>query len=276
MQKGRMYMNVQHENIIRGYSLMRTGALMGNYIHWHQRTEFLYILQGKHLVTISDRQYVCEPGDFIVIHSGEIHNILSLEEGELYICTFDPNILYGLQPEIRFIQSHISREELKNAGLTEEANKFFQEFAVEKVSMRSGYEMLIQASIIRLYALLVRYFEKDTPADNKSLEKFRQFQKALTYISTNYSENITLQNIAKELNYNPNYVSTLFVTYTGVNFKNYLDTFRIRQAVKLLKSTDFTVADIAANCGYENIRTFNHAFRRITGKSPSDLRKANI
>ncbi len=269
-------MNIQHENIVHGYTLTQTSALMGNYVHWHQRVEFLYILRGKYLVAIGEQQYVCEPGDFIVIHSGEIHNIFSLEKGELYICTFDPTILYGIQSEIRFIRSHISRKELKDAGLTEETEKFFQEFLTEKVSMRSGYEMLIQANIIRLYALLVRHFEKDTPTANKNLEKFRHFQKALEYISENYSENITLRNIAKELSYNPTYVSTLFVAYTGVNFKNYLDTFRIRQAVKLLKSTDLTVADIAASCGYGNIRTFNNVFKRIAGTSPSELRKSNI
>ena len=98
----------------------------------------------------------------------------------------------------------------------------------------------------------------------------------LAYITEHYAENISLADLSATINYNASYISTLFVTYTGVNFKTYLDNFRINLAVELLRSSNQTVADIAAHCGYENIRTFNNTFKRITGTTPSFVRKENI
>ena len=136
--------------------------------------------------------------------------------------------------------------------------------------------MLIQSNIIRLYSLLVRHFERQTPPENQSIARFENFQNVLRYITENFAGNITLAQVAKEINYTPAYVSTLFVTYAGVNFKSYLDSFRINKAVELVKNTDMTVLDIAAGCGYVNVRTFQYAFKRITGQSPSEMRKTNI
>ena len=77
------------------------------------------------------------------------------------------------------------------------------------------------------------------------------------------------------MNYTPTYVSTLFVSCAGVNFKTYLDNFRVKKAADMLCSTQQTITDIASQCGYDNVRTFNNAFRRVTGQSPSQLRKNN-
>ena len=47
----------------------------------------------------------------------------------------------------------------------------------------------------------------------------------------------------------------------------------LMEAVRLLQSSQLPIADISAACGFENIRTFNNVFKRITGTSPSELKK---
>lgn len=269
-------MNIFHETIVHNYTISHLHTRNKDGFHWHQRSELAYILQGECTITVGKEPHLCKPGDLIVVHSGEIHSFVTHVESDIYVCTFDPQLLYRFQPEIQFIKSYISAKDLQDAGIADEIVSLFREIEQEKQTRAACYDMIAQADIIRIYSLLVRHFEKETMPDNKSLAKFAQFQSALQYITENYAENITLTDIANKLNYTPSYVSTLFVTYTGVNFKNYLDSFRIRQAIKLIKDTDMTIADIAASCGYSNIRTFNNAFKRITGASPSDLRKSNI
>ena len=61
----------------------------------------------------------------------------------------------------------------------------------------------------------------------------------------------------------------------GKDFKAYLDTMRINQAAKLLKNTSERITLIAMKCGYDNIRTFNSAFKRITGVTPREYRNGN-
>ena len=82
--------------------------------------------------------------------------------------------------------------------------------------------------------------------------------------------------MAKIINYNPSYVSSLFVSYTVVNFKSYLDSFRINKAVELIKNTNATITDISAQCGYENIRTFNNTFKRVTQMTPTQMRDGQV
>mgnify|MGYP003312618570 CR=1 FL=1 len=137
-------------------------------------------------------------------------------------------------------------------------------------------KIIIVTDILRLYSLLVRNFERERSFDSRSMTKFRHFQNVLSYITEHYNENISLGSIAQTINYHPSYVSTLFVTYTGINFKSYIDNFRIGKAVELLRSTDMTISAIATQCGFDNIRTFNNAFRRVTGTTPSIVRSENI
>lgn len=269
-------MKILHEQIQQNYTITKRQRKNGGHDHWHQRAEFVYILEGQSTIRVGKEEYLCKAGDLSVIHSGEIHSIFSTADCTMYICTFDPSILYSFQSETRFIKNYISADELNAVGVDQEIRRIFDEILQEKEKEMSCYEMVIQSNIIRLYSLLIRYFERDTLPDNKSLIKFQNFQNALQYIEKNYSRNITLVDIAATINYNPSYVSKLFVVYTGVNFKNYLDNFRINQAVKMLKKTDLTILDISARCGYDNIRTFNHVFKRITGNTPTELRKNNI
>ena len=119
------------------------------------------------------------------------------------------------------------------------------------------------------------HFEDDSATDEKTLARRQQFQLALEFIAEHYARSITLADVAEVINYTPSYVSTLFVSCTGVNFKTYLDHFRVKKAADLLCSTRQTVTDIAIQCGYDNVRTFNNVFRRVTGQSPSQLRKNN-
>ena len=269
-------MNIFHELITPSYTIGHLHRRSNDGFHWHQRAEFAYILYGECTITVGKEPHLCTPGDLIVVHSGELHAFVTHVESDIYVCTFDPQLLYRFLPEIKFVQSYISKQALEEAGIAEEIASLFREIEQEKKSQAACCDMIAQADIIRMYSVLVRHFEKEILPDRKILAKFSEFQAVLQYITENYTENITLNGIAHKLNYTPSYVSKLFVTYTGVNFKNYLDSFRIRHAIKLIKNTDLTIADIASNCGYNNIRTFNNAFKRISGTFPSDMRKANI
>ena len=269
-------MKIHHENITRSHTIARIDRFHRGRLHWHQRMEFIYVLEGECAVKIGKETKLCAPGDLAVVHSGEIHSLENTNPCVLYICTFDPCILYHFQPKIQFVQSYLSARQLEEKWVAGEILRIFEEMDREKEAADSCCSMLIQSDIIRLYSLLVRYFERQMPPENQSIARFESFQQVLHYITENYAESITLAQIAKEIGYTPAYVSTLFVAYAGVNFKNYLDSFRMGKAVELVKNTDFTVPDIAASCGYENVRTFQYAFKRITGQTPSEMRKNNI
>lgn len=268
-------MPIKHEKINYSLTVRRSIGPARGIDHWHQRVEFIYVLEGECLIKASKQERLCLPGDLAVFRSGEIHSLLSKSQYVVYIYTFDPAMFSHFLPESRFPRSFISAEEQRAAGLDDEISELFHSIYQEKLDGKPLHEALMRAGILRLYSLLVRHFEDDSPRYEKSLTRLQQFQAALEFIAEHYAEHITLADVAEVINYTPSYVSTLFVTCAGVNFKAYLDNFRIKKAADLLCSTHQTVTDIALQCGYDNVRTFNNAFRRVTGKSPSQLRKSN-
>ncbi len=269
-------MNIFHEIINADYTIAKRNSF-GLVSHWHQRFEFVYIASGEYEFVISKKSYIGRAGDLFAIHSGEIHEFREKDEKSLaVVCTFNPSVLHHLHAELQQVQSHISALELSRAGIQQEVEKIFDEMLTESRGEKKWGNILIQTDIIRLYSLLVRYFEKAASLSRKDVGKFQTFQIALSYIAEHYAESITLKNVAEKINYNPSYVSTLFVTYTGVNFKSYLDNIRINHAIELIRSTGQTFTEISANCGYDSIRTFNHVFKKITGLSPGQLKNIEI
>ena len=270
-------MSIYHENIKKNYSInKRTNVVFDGLDHWHQRTEFVYMVDGECDVKVGNKCYTCKNGDLVVIHSGEVHSFESKDVCTLYIVTFNPSIVYNLQSEVCFLKNYITADELKETGLDIKVNNILEEMLFEKTNGEGWNEVIIQADVIRMYGLLVRCFEKPVHPNDKNITRFKKFQAALLYIAEHFFENITLEDIAREINYNKTYVSTLFITYTGVNYKKYLDRFRINKALELIRDTDLSITDVALKCGYENVRTFNNTFKRIMGLSPTNIRVKQI
>ncbi len=64
----------------------------------------------------------------------------------------------------------------------------------------------------------------------------------------------------------------MFPKFIGISFKKYLSKVRIDKALDLLKDNSANITDIATQCGYNNVRAFNSAFKAETGASPTEIR----
>ena len=98
----------------------------------------------------------------------------------------------------------------------------------------------------------------------------------ILFIENNYQNNITLSDAAKYLGYDYHYVSRFFKKNFNMNFHDFLTTYRLQSAIKLLEETDKPVTRIAFESGFQSIRAFNDCFKKHTGKSPSHFRKGKI
>lgn len=96
---------------------------------------------------------------------------------------------------------------------------------------------------------------------------------AKAYIEDNYSDCITLENIAAHVYLNKNYFSGFFKNKVGLTYREYLRNYRIRQAKRLLVETDMKIYEIAQAVGYSDSAHFIRAFKTVTGKKPDDYAK---
>jgi len=142
---------------------------------------------------------------------------------------------------------------------------------------------------------------KDIVLQNDSIEKFNNFvynlfsqvmtlrdeistehsipiaMQAKRYIDNNYANpDLSLSSVANAICTSPNYLSTVFKEKIGTNFSEYLTEVRIRQAEKLLATTDLSISEIALRVGYQNINYFSMTFKKVTGNSPSKYQRKKV
>lgn len=100
-------------------------------------------------------------------------------------------------------------------------------------------------------------------------------KKALKYLSSNYSREISLDEISSYVNLSPSYFSTLFKQITGKTYKDYLNKVRIEESKLLLLNSNLSIIDIALATGFEDPGYFSKVFKKYTGLSPSKFKKNN-
>ncbi|PID85598.1 MAG: hypothetical protein CSA11_10330 [Chloroflexi bacterium] len=99
-------------------------------------------------------------------------------------------------------------------------------------------------------------------------------QLAITYIQENYQRsNISLQQVADEVNLSQSHLSSQFKSRTGTSYVKYLTAIRMDNAKKLLRTTDKSVASISEMVGYPNTTNFYRHFQKHTGMTPATYRQ---
>lgn len=83
---------------------------------------------------------------------------------------------------------------------------------------------------------------------------------------------LSLWDLAKHIGVTSHYVSQTLNTHVGKNFFELVNGWRIKDALTQLKTTDATILVIAYDVGFNSRSAFYKAFKRETGKTPSDLR----
>lgn len=96
--------------------------------------------------------------------------------------------------------------------------------------------------------------------------------KALNYIHHNYSYDIKVNDVAKYVSIDRTYLYKLFMLYKKISPQQYLITYRVNIACKLLNETDFTVTEIAFSCGFKDAPSFNKHFRKHFNMTPLQYR----
>ncbi|MEB3100571.1 AraC family transcriptional regulator [Ferviditalea candida] len=99
--------------------------------------------------------------------------------------------------------------------------------------------------------------------------------KTIEFIHENYSEDITVNLIASELNVSNSYLSQVFKKELGVTIIHYIITYRIQKAKELISSSDELISNVASKVGYFDVKHFSKTFKKITGHTPMQYKKQN-
>lgn len=104
-------------------------------------------------------------------------------------------------------------------------------------------------------------------------EYYRQLHPVKQYVRSHISEPITLGDIAQQADLSKAHFSRVFHRHTGMRFQDWLLCQRVEYANKLLSANDMTITQVAFAAGFGSISTFERAFKKHEGVTPSEFRR---
>ena len=96
--------------------------------------------------------------------------------------------------------------------------------------------------------------------------------KTLSILEENFTGEVSLSSVAKELHVSEGHLSKLFHREMDIPFSNYINQLRIAKSKELLQNTNMTISEIAFAVGYNHQNYFTRVFKRLSNISPSVFR----
>lgn len=252
-------------------------------VHWHRECELIIIKKGSGIVTVNFHRYQVSSGDIIIALPGSLHSI----EGNDNVTMNYENILFS-KDLLTFPENDLTWDEFLSPFFSGKVpvrtkithgKKLHSELSgiidyLDDICDRRpyGYQLAVKSSILQIIHLLITNppSKEDAVAIDKSKEKIKNI---IRYISTHYSEEITIDEIAMHCHYSSSHFMKFFKTHTGMSFVTYLNDYRVTEARTLLTNTTDSILDISLQCGFTNLSNFNRIFKRKYGISPRQMRK---
>ncbi len=177
--------------------------------------------------------------------------------------TYSPVLFFDMMiTYVNFVMDYCKKQNYYN----EDYQKKLQEWNVQVDNVRS--EQKLMEITKKLVIEIIQ--DIDSEKKEKDTKPVRSMKK---YIEDHYMEEISLNQLAEELEMNASYLSSVFRKETGMTYSDYLIRYRIEHACKLLVETNWSVSEIATQSGYQDARYFSKQFLKQVGLKPSEYRK---
>ena len=233
-------------------------------LHWHEFLEFEIIVSGSAEHIYNGETYVVEPGNAYMMCYYDFHELTALTDVTLYSIHFGINMLdEEISRYLDFNKFHCHFEE-------EEANRInrrMQELTEETKNRRPFSRQIIRNIISEIVIAMIR---KSTVTEIHTAPL--PVQQAIAYLNEHFLEKLSLDELARELSFSPNYLGHLFKTQIGCSFNDYLNTLRLKYACGLLLSSKMTVKEIAYTAGYSSVEYFMYSFKKRMHMTPGEYR----
>lgn len=236
-----------------------------NYLHKHDYLEIGYCIHGNGIFNIDNHLLGFESRDVVVIPAGIYHLASSIHgtESEWIWVYVKENLIDGYK-SLHTNLFHWSEEQLLSNEMMKLANEANSELTIM-------YPKRIDARINILLSELDRI-----GSSNRGLNVLHNrkgsslYYKAVEFIQKNYWNGITVEKVSMECNISTSGLYRLFKKESGCSPKTFLDRYRIRTATILLAKKSMNISSIALDIGFGSVSSFNRAFKRETGYTPTE------
>jgi len=252
-------------------------------IHSHKNFELNYITSGSGRRIVGNHISSYTQGDLVLLGPDISHCWEVLEpgedgHGECVVTHFYENIINSNFFNIPELSEVVSLLKEADSGILFKGPKTGKvAVSLKKMVHLDGLDRYIE--LLKVFSLLLKINDREHLALPSSMpntyEKDRmQIDKIYEYVFQNVQNGINLNDAAKLVYMEPGSFCRYFKKKTNQTFMDYVKSVRIGIAARLLAETDKQITRICYECGYNNLANFNHYFKVMMKKTPSEYRKA--
>ena len=252
-------------------------------LHWHDEIELIYIKKGSGSLSINFKNYHVNSGDIALILPGQLHSISQQDQEimEYENIIFQPYLLQSGGGDLCYhsylkplLEHHFDCPSILKADLPIYSRLCFYLDENDRICMDfpQGYPLAIKGNLFSFFYVLFstygssRYLRKA----EKNIDKLKS---VIKYVEMNYSEPMTLSDMARICNFSESYFMKFFKNTMDESFIQYLNDYRLTMAARLLLLSEESVLNIASQVGFENLSYFNRCFKKRYAMTPSQYRK---
>lgn len=248
-------------------------------LHWHRELELIRVKKGTLEIYLNNVPYFINAHEHIIIQGGMLHR--GVPHDCVYECVvLDLFMLCRHKNDIAdsYIMPVINRKSVINPTVGEnyELKTAIDCLFSELSSPKKSFELGIYSLLYRIFYLLYRDGTVTEAAKETRTEKQnRAVSKMLDFAQNNYSENVTLSQLAQVGSLSEKYLCRLFKDYTNMTPIEYINNLRIENACHLMIHSNLSVTESALESGFNDLSYFTRLFKRYKGVTPSVYKKSH-
>ena len=240
-------------------------------LHTHPFTELFYVVDGKGEFNIQGQRFPVKANDFVIINPQVEHTELSSPDEPLeYIVLGINGLSFSNLTPVSEGGHPFSFFNLRDEQ--KDILRYLNAMVQEATSQSMSYELVCHnlLEILLIKILRHQHFDLEVGKQSKATKDISFIKH---YLETYYHESIQLEDLASMTHLSRFYISHSFKKEIGMSPMEYLIDIRIKESKILLRTTNYSISQVADIVGFTTPTYFSKQFRKSTGISPTDYRE---
>ncbi|MCD7785958.1 MAG: AraC family transcriptional regulator [Oscillospiraceae bacterium] len=240
--------------------------------HLHSQVELVLVESGEVRFMIDGRELTIGAGGGVLICPHTIHSLQYTIPGSISTFIFGTDFLLDFMSFFESTKTpFVVLDKDRCPKFAQAQIPFLIEFSHEYNVGKTVVKGLLS---VLLSGMMPAYSGGEFEEREERLSSYQVCRKLLAYVDDNITSDLSLKSIASALNIVPCYVSSVFSKNFNMTLNHYIGTKRIAMAKTMLISTLKPMSEIAYECGFSSVRSFNRWFKELEGMPPTQYRES--
>lgn len=257
-------------------------------LHTHDFVELGYIVKGSFRQKINNTDVTFREGEFYLIDKNCLHQDYLIDSNSIILFVgLEDTMLSDIMDEhisthriITFLKHALANQkELQQyilfrptEGIRPKMEQFLLHFLQELHTNMIGSHYILKGVLLRIFQTLSTQYTMSLIHDQQATLNWIIYDEICNYINNNYNT-ISIEKLVEVFHFQEDYYNRLFKKKAGITYSEYVQNIRLKNAQKLILSTDKSISEIVSSIGYHNKCYFYKIFKERYGLTPQQYRQ---